>query len=83
MKLTITEAQIFDFSDFDYKDSKVGMIVQVFPNRRLLIKCYGGLLYVKAFLCDIDPVVNDILVSDISLLSNFKRNAQGNFDLEL
>jgi methionyl-tRNA formyltransferase len=83
VKLIIAEAHIFDFSDFDYKDSQVGMIVQVFPNRRLLIKCYGGLLFVKLFLCDIDPVVNDILVSDINLISNFKRNSQGNFDLEV
>lgn len=80
-KIIITEAHVFDFSDFGYKEAKVGTIVQVFPNKRLLIKCFGGLLYVKSFISETEPQINDVLVSDVNLISNFVRNRQGYFDI--
>lgn len=80
-KIKIIEAQQFDTSDFGYSNDNVGTIVQIFPNNKFLLKCYGGLLYVSKYECEQIPKRNDFINNGIMIHNNFPRNEQGNFDI--
>ncbi|MDA9555044.1 formyltransferase family protein [Pelobium sp.] len=48
-KVIIYRAQIFDFQDFGYEDFLPGTIVEIFPNNKILVKGFGGLLLVNEY----------------------------------
>ncbi|MCE9600568.1 MAG: hypothetical protein K8S54_21600 [Spirochaetia bacterium] len=79
--LRIKNAQVFDFSGFNYESEVAGRVVQVFANGKFLVKCNGGILLVRDFECDVAPGRGDILGNGTSTLRMFKRNKDGNFDL--
>jgi methionyl-tRNA formyltransferase len=80
-KVIILDAQIFDFSDFGFTNASVGEVVQVFPNRKFIIKCFGGLLLVNKFEGLNKLMVGHIFGNGIEIKRTFSRNNQGDFDI--
>ncbi|RYY91974.1 MAG: hypothetical protein EOO11_21940, partial [Chitinophagaceae bacterium] len=80
-RITLLRAQVFDFTDFGLGSALPGTVVQVFPNGKLLVKCYGGLLLVHEYTCGARLVKGDLLSNGPETLNRFARNAQGNFDI--
>ena len=80
-KITFLEAQIFDFSDFGFNNASIGEIVQVFPNKKFIIKCFGGLLLVNKFEGLNQLKKGQIFGNGNKTIRSFSRNNQGNFDI--
>ena len=80
-KIIIIESQTFDLSDFGYSNEKAGTIVQVFPNGKFLVKCFGGLLLVNHYKSESIPSINSVMTTGSEQLKFFERNHEGFFDL--
>lgn len=80
-KITILDAQVFDYSDFGFEKWRNGTVVAVFEGGKFLVKCIGGLLLVNAFEADF-TVQRDMQFGNNGLVVNqFQRNSLGFFDL--
>ncbi len=78
----IFRASIFytDLEMHPFFHSKVGQILEIFPNRKFIIRCSGGVLIVHEF-TEIDLSIGDFLDHYDSPFSNFDRNVYGFFDV--
>jgi len=82
-KIIIYDANIFDIEqDYGYANKKNGEIVAVFPNRKFLVKCNGGLLLVNEYEGE------DLIIKPGRIFKNykqkirkFKKNKEGYYDL--
>lgn len=80
-KIRILRANVFDHQDFGYSQETSGKILEVFPNGKFLVKCYGGLLLVHEFEGKASPEKGEILNQGLEEKKVFPRNAFGGFDI--
>ena len=82
-KSIIWRASIFetDLVDFGYKDAPFGEIVEVYPSRKFLIRCRGGLLIVHDYFSEIEIAKGMILCSAEKEIKQFELNKYGFHDL--
>ncbi len=81
-KLIIYDAQIFDLIDYETENVPPGKIVEVFTDKKFLIKGYGGLLLVNSYESEYSPQKNDMLTNNNETIKVFKTNRFGNYDVE-
>lgn len=79
-KIIILNAQVFDIFEFGMEQKPLGEIVEVFPDKRFIVKCLGGLLLINNYITEIS--IEKGLFFDItrSCKNNFTRNYSGGFD---
>lgn len=80
VRCEIIDACVFDFSDFDFGNEKYSTIVQVFPNGKFLVKCFGGLLLISKFNCDSNIKKGDFFDNSSKLINYFEINKKGGYD---
>lgn len=80
-KCQIIDAFIFDFNDFDFTKETPGKVVQVFPNDKFLVKCFGGLLFISSYNCDKKIFKGDFFDNSTDSINYFNTNNHGNFDI--
>ncbi|HUS03594.1 MAG TPA: formyltransferase family protein [Chitinophagaceae bacterium] len=81
-RITIYDAQIFDIIDYGLDKEIPGKIVEVFTDRKFLIKGYGGLLLVNSYKSSYTPKKGDLLNNNKQKIKYFETNKYGNYDLE-
>lgn len=82
MKITIKSAQIFDIQDFGYTDCLAGTILEVFSNKKILIKGFSGLLLVNEYESEYELKKNDKFDDDNFIRRKFELNFERGFDIE-
>ena len=60
--------------------SKLGAVLDVFPNNKFLVRCSGGVLIIHNYE-GITPNIGDVFDITDSPFKNFKRNVYGFFDI--
>lgn len=80
-KLIIISSQIFDYNEFGFENNKAGEVVQVFPNGKFLVKCFGGLLLINNYEYQKTIKKGDFLTNAKNEIKVFQRNTQGFFDI--
>ncbi len=82
-KVIIYDSQVFDSSEYGYEDRKIGEVVVVFPNKKFLVKCHGGLLLVNNYEIKNGIIkIGDIFNNKDYSVNYFPRNKFGYFDVE-
>ena len=82
-KVIIYNSQILDTLDFGYEQEENGKIVEVFPNKKFLVKCSGGLLLVNDYtIYDGTIKKGEVLNVGNEEIHYFKTNKYGYYDLE-
>ena len=82
-KIIIYDSQIFDSSDYGYSNKQLGEVTVIFPNKKFLVKCNGGLLLINDYLVKNGPIKTGMIFNNGNQeIKNFKRNRFGYFDLE-
>lgn len=81
-KVIISRAAIFETElvDFGYQEAPSGMVVEVFPNGKFLVRCIGGLLLVHEHQTPHALKRGDRLVSPPDAIRQFPRNDAGFHD---
>ena len=79
-KVIIYSAQLFKYSNPEYKKFKYGTIVEILSKTKFLVRCKGGLLIVNDFHCRIKFSKGDILKTKYEDLKIFKKNSNGFYD---
>ena len=81
-EIRIFRSSIFytDIEEHPYKANKFGEILEVFPNKKFLVRACGGVILVNEY--SKEPPLKPGMVFDIneSTLKDFKRNKYGFFD---
>lgn len=82
-KVEIYRAAIFETElvDFGYRDEPFGMIVEVFPNGKFLVKCRSGLLLVHEFKAGSPITAGSIFENGEEHIRYFELNKFGNYDV--
>lgn len=82
-KIVIQRAAIFytDLESHPFLESKLGIVLDVFPNKKFLVKCSGGVLIIHSYEGVTPKIGNKFDFTD-SPFKNFKRNVYGFFDIE-
>jgi methionyl-tRNA formyltransferase len=81
-KVIIWNSQVFDHSDFGYDHIAEGCVAAVFPDKKFLVKCFGGLLLINEYTTDAEIAEGDCFGNGGRELRYFRRNQHGFFDVE-
>ncbi|NQU41026.1 MAG: hypothetical protein HQ523_13830 [Lentisphaerae bacterium] len=83
-KVVIWRASIFetDLVEFGYRDEPFGTVVEVYPSRKFLVRCRGGLLIAHDYGGEVNIERGSLLHSPQEDLKRFKLNRYGYHDLE-
>lgn len=81
-KLVIFDSQIFDIIDYQTENEPPGKIVEIFSDKKFLVKGYGGLLLINNYESNYIPKKGDLLTNNNESIKVFKTNRHGNFDVE-
>ncbi len=79
---TIYSAQIFDEIEFLHKDFETGLILEILSDKKILVKCNGGVLLINSFESKVKPKKGDRFEIKYDKLKKFKKNNDGFYDLE-
>lgn len=82
-KIIILRASVFetDLVDFGYRNTQYGTIVEVYPSRKFLISCRGGLLIIHDYKTSINIEREMVLKSPQEEIKYFELNKYGYNDL--
>ena len=82
-KVVIERAAIFytDLEIHPFLDSKIGTVLDVFPNNKFLVRCSGGILIIHSYDGVTPSIGNNFDITE-SPFRNFERNVYGFFDIE-
>lgn len=83
-KVIIYRAAIFetDMVSLGYNDELFGEVVEIFPNKKFLVKCRSGLLLVHEYDSKITISANSKFDNEEEVINYFNLNKFGYFDLE-
>jgi methionyl-tRNA formyltransferase len=82
IKLIIYDSQVFDFLEYELGNERPGKIVEVFTDKKFLVKCYGGLLLINSFESVYIPKKDDVFNNNGHIINYFRTNKFGNYDIE-
>ena len=81
-KIVIKRAAVFytDLENHPFSESKFGTVLDVFPNKKFLVRCSGGVLLIHDY-DGLTPNVGSSFDITSSPFQNFERNVYGFFDI--
>ena len=83
-KIFIFRASIFytDIESHQFKEREFGIVCDIFPNHKFLIRANGGVLIVHDYVTDFKYLeCNNILISPKQKIKDFARNKYGFYDI--
>ncbi len=80
-RIVIWRSQVFDYHEFGFEKEREGTVIEVFDKDNFLVKCFGGLLLVTAYDCDVEVGVGSTFHNGDDEIMHFDRNVHGYHDL--
>lgn len=82
-EIRIYNSQIFytDVEEHPFRQNKIGEILDIFPNKKFLVRCSNGVLLINEY-DGCNPIEGKLFEEQESPFTRFLRNQYGNFDID-